>query len=246
MCSGAPVQSSVELFFEWTSLGLAGPIERIAVGRMKTTWVEVMDHGLVKPVEFPTFYRDFIDRMSPRRGEPEIVATTPEPLRHVSLGEAIFKAKHGPRAVVPLASKSFESSLYDSTIVRNIYFSNYAMWMAKIREHYFWSLAPHVYVTANSSEILKCLQCGLNYLREGMPFDTIHVTMAMKALYEKGLDLYFEFFREDPDGTRVKLAYGNHRAVWMARDAEGRFSPASLPREIARPLRQAANLLAHA
>ncbi|MBK8176047.1 MAG: hypothetical protein IPK66_12530 [Rhodospirillales bacterium] len=244
--SGESAQSSVELFFEWTSLGAAGLIEKIAVGRMKTTWVEVIGHGVVKPRDFPTFYRDFINRMSPRQGEPDISAVAAEPLRDVSLGETLFKAKCGPRAVVPLASKSFESSLYDSTIVNNIYFSNYAMWMAKLREHHFWSLMPHIYISPERDGILKCITCNINYLREGMPFDTIHVTMSLKGLYEMGIELYFEFFREDPDGTRVKLAYGEHRAVWMAKNAHGRFRPASLPREIAMPLQQAANMFAHA
>lgn len=76
-----------------------------------------------------------------------------------------------------------------------------------------------------------------------MPFDVIHITMALSGLYENGVELYFEFFREDADGTRTKVAYGDHRAVWMARDARGRSVAKSLPRKLAEPLQQAANVL---
>ena len=132
--------------------------------------------------------------MSPPQGLPEIVASAPEPLRNISFGEPLFKAKHGPRAVVPLASKSFETSLYELTMVNNIYFSNYAMWMAKLREDYLRSLAPQLYRSAERGAVLKCVHCSMNYLREGMPFDTIHVTMALKGLYENGLRTLFRVF----------------------------------------------------
>lgn len=44
-----PTGSTVELFFEWVSWGNEGPLERIAFARMKTTWVEILGHGLVRP-----------------------------------------------------------------------------------------------------------------------------------------------------------------------------------------------------
>ncbi|MBK8174630.1 MAG: hypothetical protein IPK66_04905 [Rhodospirillales bacterium] len=246
MWSGLPSNASVDMTFDWWSMAPDGPLERIALGRMKTTWVEVLRHGSVKPAELPSFYADFLKRVGPQYDAPDTLPTLPEPLRDVSLGETLFKAKQGPRAEVPLATKSFETSQYHSNIVSNIYFSNYAMWLAKMREHYFWSIAPQLYVPGAQPGVLKCLHCAVHHLREVMPFEVIEVTMALRGLYGNGVELYFEFFRKNPDGTRTKVAYGDHRAAWMAKGADGRSQVRPLPPELARPLRQAATALIHA
>jgi hypothetical protein len=42
--------------------------------------------------------------------------------------------------------------------------------------------------------------------------------MALKALNTFSATFYFEYFRQEPDGTRIKLAVGEHLAVWVKRD----------------------------
>jgi enediyne polyketide synthase len=120
------------------------------------------------------------------------------------------------------------------------------MWMAKLREQYFFSLVPQVYRANGRLGVLKCLSCSIHHLREGMPFDVIHVTMGLKALYENGVDLSFEFFREDAQGSNIKLAYGDHRAVWMTKDQSGRSSSRPMPQEISEPLLAATRVLSPA
>jgi hypothetical protein len=90
--------------------GANGPIERLAFGQLKTTWVEILGHGMVRPEPFPPFYHDFMQRMAPRHAAPTILQPMPEPFRDAPLGRTLFKAKNGPRALVPLAEKSFETS----------------------------------------------------------------------------------------------------------------------------------------
>ena len=45
-------------------------------------------------------------------------------------------------------------------------------------------------------------------------------------------DLYFEYFRAEPSGARVKLAWGEHRMAWLTRDAQWRPVAAALPESI--------------
>lgn len=238
--AGRPVQSTVELFFDWTSWEKDRPVERIAVGHQKTTWVEILGHGLVKPEPLPAFYADFLARMSPRNDAPDSLPPMPEPWRDLDLGPPLFRAKNGPRAMVPLASKLFETSQFESNLVANIYFSNYAIWLARLRESYFFPLVPEAYRSSGRRGVLKCLNCSVHHLREGMPFDAIEATMALKAVHERGLELAFEFYRRDASGETIKLAYGDQRAVWLVRDADGRAVPAPLPAAITGPLLAAA------
>jgi enediyne polyketide synthase len=191
-------------------------------------------------VPLPDFYADFIKKMAPRYEAPDTLSNLPEPLRNVDLGQTLMRAKNGPRAQLFLADKAFETTLYDSNLVGNLYFSNYAMWMAKLREAYFFSLAPELFRGSGEEGVLKCVRCNIDHLREGMPFDTIHVSMSLKALFDKGADLYFEFFKQEPNGQKIKLAFGDHRAVWMKQNAVGQSLPAPLPKSIRNALLQTA------
>jgi enediyne polyketide synthase len=233
------VDSTIELIFEWRAMERDQPIERIALAKMKTTWVEILSYGVVKPVPLPPFYDDFVATMMPRYEAPDTLPPLPEPYRDLSMGQTVFRAKHGPRTTVPLASKSYETSQLESNLIANIYFSNYSIWMARLRESYFFPLAADAYRAGGRLGVLKCVHCSIHHLREGMPFDTIVVAMALKALHENGIELSFEFFRKE-NGETVKVAFGEHRAVWMMRDADDRPVAARLPKAITQALLTAA------
>lgn len=237
-----PVDSTMTLHFEWISLDRNGlPLERLALARMNTTAVEILDHGVVRPTSFPPDLAHYLRRTEPKsQGSEKPLQSVPEPFRALALGEELFRAKSGPRAQVFLAEKSFDTSLYESNLVGNIYFSNYAMWLAKLRDTYFFGLAPELFRGVGEQGALKCLRCDVGHLREAMPFDTISVSMSLKALYRHGADLYFEFFKQEPDGRKTKLAYADHRAVWVQRDQRNNAVAASLPTALRGALWQAA------
>ncbi len=65
-----------------------------------------------------------------------------------------------------------------------------------------------------------------------MPFDRVIVSVALKTLKVCSVRLYFDFFREDEDGTRTKLAYGEHKAVWVTRDKDRNPVHAPFPDKI--------------
>lgn len=79
---------------------------------------------------------------------------------------------------------------------------------------------------------LLCLECRVDHLREAMPFDRIVVTMALKVLNTFSAAFYFEYFRLEPDGTRIKLAVGEHLAVWVKRDDQGQPVPHPFPQSV--------------
>ena len=53
-----------------------------------------------------------------------------------------------------------------------------------------------------------------------MPFDQIEVVMALRGLYERGLELHFDFYKVE-GGQSVKLATGQYQASWLGSRSEG-------------------------
>ena len=88
-------------------------------------------------------------------------------------------------------------------------------------ESFFYEIAPDYY-HANTGE-LRCFKSRVDHLREAMPFDRIQVTMSLKALYECGVILFFEYYR-----LKHKLATGEHKVAWF--NEKGNIAP--LPLEI--------------
>jgi enediyne polyketide synthase len=224
-------ESSVTLAFDWVSLGEDGIEERIAIGHMGFTWVEILGHGLVKPAPFPEDYRNFIESMVAKTDDPDIYIPAPEPLGDLEPGETLFVSAKGPDARPVLFEKTFETSLFDANLVGNLYFGNYSIWLGKARDFFFQSLMPDKFKGIGEQGEFRCTDCKIQHLREAMPFDEIKVKMCLSELYNDGMDLYFEFFKVNEDGSTEKLAYAEHRIVWTQPGA-GEVSTSPLPAEV--------------
>jgi enediyne polyketide synthase len=224
--------SSAVLTFDWVSRGEDGIEERIAVGRMGFTWVEIIGHGLVQPAEFPPYYQDFIASMVAKNDNPDEFVATAEPYRNLTAGEEIWRAASGPGTSINLCSKFFETSLYDANLVGNLYFGNYSIWMGKLRDEYFHSLAPGLFRGIGELGEMTCVNARIQHLREAMPFDDIYVTMGMRKLATCGAELHFEFFKVDANGHREKLAVASHEFIWTVAAAGGERVPAPIPSPI--------------
>jgi len=229
---GGSRNSSATLNFDWVSLGENGIEERIATGQMGFTWVEILDHGIVRPAEFPAEYRDFIASMIARNDRPNSYIPAAEPYRTLDKGQTLFQAPVGPNTAVNVAQKVFETSLFDANLVGNLYFGNYSIWMGKLRDSYFHGLAPHLYRGIGEAGELTCVSSRIQHLREAMPFDDILVTMGIKAVHQHGVDLQFEFHKVTPDGHTEKLATANHQTIWTRPAANGEKVACELPKEI--------------
>jgi enediyne polyketide synthase len=229
---GGSKNSSATLNFDWVSLGEDGIEERIATGQMGFTWVEIMDHGIVRPAEFPAEYRDFIASMIARNDNPNSYIPAPEPYRSLEKGQTLFQAPEGPNTAIHISQKVFETSLFDANLVGNLYFGNYSIWMGKLRDAYFHGLAPHLYRGIGEAGELTCVKSRIQHLREAMPFDDILVTMGIKAVHQNGVDLQFEFHKVTPEGHTEKLATADHHAIWTRPGADGEKVACEMPAEI--------------
>lgn len=71
--------------------------------------------------------------------------------------------------------------------------------------------------------------CEVKHLREAMPFDRIVVTMQIHKIWRRGLNLYFEYFKLEPSGDRIKIAYGHNTLAWCSIDESDKYITQDMP-----------------
>ena len=233
------LDSSVDMHFDWVRIGEDGSESRIAYSNMATTWVAIKGHGVVELAPFPDYLRDFTRGYLPvatlPRAPVELRRPMSEPLAALAFaGAPLYTAPAAPRVEPELARRVFTTSLEESNLVGNIYFSNYYHWQSRLIDRCLYALAPELFRDSAGGS-LHCMRSKVQHLREAMPFDDIEVSMALKQLYANGLRLHFEYHHRAADGRLTKLAVGEVDCVWVAGSGEA----AALPE----PIR--AGLLAH-
>ncbi|MCP4133525.1 MAG: SDR family NAD(P)-dependent oxidoreductase [bacterium] len=206
--------TSVDLAYEFFKIGKDGSRVRIAHAVMGTTWVKIVGHGLVAKEPLPQYLHDLIHSylaeytMSNPGVFPEIDNLTPGPV--------VLKNTSGPKLEPIVAEQDFSTSYENSNVVGNIYYANYYTWQGYIMDRFLFQNLPDYFGDATKPAYdLFCVSTRVDHLREAMPFDTIKVTMAIKSIHENGASFYFEYFRVEPDGQRVKLAIGEVESVWV-------------------------------
>jgi enediyne polyketide synthase len=209
--------------------------ERLAWCEQQVAWVKILGHGVVKPEPYPDYYWDFVKRMLPKYDAPNHLDPIPEPLSVLMNPEGDFEQYRAPAKPViePLLfERVIETSLDMSNTVGNIYFANYYAWQGQVRDHYFYKIIPEYFRGAGEKGELLCLQTEVQHLREAMPFDIIIVTMALKILTKYKVTFYFEYFRQESDGFKTKLAYGEQENIWVVRDEKGTPVPSPFPQPV--------------
>ncbi len=213
--------SSVDLSFEWIRIGEDGMEEAFAFSDMTTTWVEILDHGVVEVRPFPEYMQQLIDSYlaaeqgkagsADAEGARRMVGRVPE--LDAQLGEALYRAPGAPRVEPELLRIAFDTASAESNLVGNIYYASYYHWQARLIDRLFHGIPSRLSSGARSGE-LTCVRSSVVHLREAMPFDRIEVAMGLQGLHRRGVKLHFEFYRVAEDGQRVKLAVGEYAAVW--------------------------------
>lgn len=212
--------STFDWVFDWRKLLPNGEEERVAISTLRTTWVQIMEHGEAKVRELPQSLKEFMDIMGPKTKSETVFKSMPEPLKKLTLGELIFK-KDFHKEKYLLHEEIFKTSLEESNLVGNIYFSNYAKWLGKTQDLFFKEVSPEYFEGLGDKGEFFSLNCEVNYLQEAMPFDTILVKMYLDALYANGMGLYFEFFKLGEKGALKKLAFAKHKIVLGKKDRAG-------------------------
>jgi NAD(P)-dependent dehydrogenase (short-subunit alcohol dehydrogenase family)/acyl-CoA thioesterase FadM/3-hydroxymyristoyl/3-hydroxydecanoyl-(acyl carrier protein) dehydratase len=233
--SGDRTNPTMNLTVEYRKILSDGGYERLAWCEQQVTWVKILDHGIVEAEAYPEYYWNFVKTMLPRYDAPNTPEPIPEPLAFLMNPHGDFEQYRAPAkpVVEPLLfEKTIETSLDNSNIVGNIYFANYYAWQGQVRDHYFYRIIPEFFRGVGEKGELLCLQTQVQHLREAMPFDTIVVTMALKLLTKFSVTFHFEYFRQEIDGTRTKLAFGEQQNVWVVRDEKGIPVPSVFPKAV--------------
>jgi acyl-CoA thioesterase FadM len=203
--------------------------ELVATSRMRVSAVDIVDHGVIKTGAWPEFLDSSLVKMGP-----QIPAREDREASQLQLGRGslLHQETDGPKLGRLLMSHVLETSLRDSNLVGNLYYSNFASWQGHVRDLFMHRLIPEYYRGKGELGELLCTSFSLDYLREAMPFDRIEVKMYLGAVYESGVDLAFEYHRIEPDESRTKLAIARHSAVWATRDGAGTYVPAPWPQPV--------------
>ncbi|MCD6185421.1 MAG: SDR family NAD(P)-dependent oxidoreductase [Deltaproteobacteria bacterium] len=234
-----PANSTMELTYDVRKILQGGGYERLAKCIQNTTWVKVIEYGVVKPEPYPEYYQKFMDSphvlLLPQNNASSSFEPLVEPLRDLGQNKDDKEEYSAPEAPViqpVLHEQVIQTSLDNSNLVGNVYFANYFSWQGQTRDQYFYNLIPEYFRGTEVKSELLCLESRVDHLREAMPFDKIIVSMALKKLKTFSAVFYFEYFRLEADGKRTKIAFGEQAAIWVTRDSQGKPVPAPFPLKI--------------
>ncbi|MCB0379089.1 MAG: SDR family NAD(P)-dependent oxidoreductase [Bdellovibrionales bacterium] len=213
--------STVELIYDWYRVDGMGQERIAAQSRMQITWVEVIGHGKVKVAPFPDSFLEFFSSVA------QGAQNSPPATREALKGSLIYEAPKGVSTEPYLSSQVFNTTLEDSNLVGNIYFSNYTVWQGKTRDHFLESVVPQILDLKSEGEP-HTTRYYIKHLRELMPFEQVEVVMKLKSLHEFGFNLYFEYYKFEHGIRTEKLAYSDHEIVW-ARSSRDEIEPMRLP-----------------
>ena len=225
--------SSLILHFEWRKVMPDGMIMPIAFSRHQVSWIKVVGHGIVEPVSCPQYFKVFLrDNGLLPKGNGKPLADGLSDIRrnyNESLGNIIYEGTVLDSSAEFLGESFFDTTMEHSNLARNVYFSNYFTWQGHLRDRYLFSLSHELYRKMDRHGRFACINSEVEHLREAMPFDRIAVTMKLKRVYERGIDLYFEYFKTDYPRENIKLAYGTHTLAWVDVDKTDNYNPQKLP-----------------
>jgi acyl-CoA thioesterase FadM/phosphopantetheinyl transferase len=213
---------TTRLVFDIRRRGTDGNLTRAAVARLMTTWVKVLGHGQVARAPHPPDIESYLSERWPRLALPTTLVPLPERLKNVDLGDLVS----GDARV--LAREVFETGVLDANLVGNVYFSRYAEWLGRTRDKWVAAKVPEHFRPGTGGE-LWCGKLKVEHLREAMPHDTVAVSMRTAGVFERGVELSFEFHRVKAGEPSLKLAVATQQCVWIAPRSSGVAEPAHLP-----------------
>ena len=233
--NSGPENSTMTLSYDFRKILKGGGYQRLAFCRLQTTWVEILGPGVAKVAPYPAYYGQFIEDMCPQFDAPDTPEPLPESLGHLFDAEddpVVYLAPSGPVVRPIVREQTFETTLAHANLVGNIYYANYYEWQGQIRDRFFYELIPEYFGGIGEKGELLALESRVDHLREAMPFDRVVLTLAVKELRACSVVFHVDYFRLEPDGSRVKIAYGLHRAVWTLRDEQGRPVATPFPAKV--------------
>ena len=218
--------STMDICYEWSKRLADGSLQLIAISKMTTTWVAILEHGIVEVRPLPEHFQQGIVDMMPQAGTAPSTWQMPE---RVKLGRELCRIAPGPGNKALLREQFFDTALEESNLVGNVYYANYYVWQGRIINQFFYQIAPAFYRGVGEQGEFRCTLTKVDHLREAMPFDRIAVKMSLGAIYECGVQLLFDYYKVNEDGSYMKLATGEHQAAWFIPSGANHGEQGALP-----------------
>lgn len=221
--------TSLQIVYYWYRLNSEQKLELVARSRQTLIWVEIFGSAKNRTVtisSLPNYLRNYV--IQNLQLKDRNLANTQHYISSL-LGEHRFDVPISPTNQYELYRTQIQTSLKDSDLVGNIFFSNYANWQTDVRDQYFYHLAPQFYQKLGTLGEWITINSEVHYLRESVPFDQIEVAMSLKSHYQYGFKLHFDFYKVEENQTRQKIAFGSQEIAWMTRDEQKHLQPREIP-----------------
>lgn len=226
--SGAVIPLECEFFKVLADNSLV----RLAFVEQETTWVEIIGHGKVKPAKFPVYFDEFLELTGRTNLENIKLQPSDTSYLHLDIGKEIYRSPLVPGSPKALFSETFKTSLEDSNLVGNVYYGNYFIWQGRVRDLFINSIGKEYLRGIGDIGEIMCTHSRLDYLRDAMPFDEIYVVLSVRAVYECGADIEFQYYRLLNNGNKEKLAIGRQSFIFVTHDGDNRQVSLPLPENI--------------
>jgi len=224
-------KSTFNLMFDWFKVIKEGKIERIAISEQKLSWIKIIGHGLAYVENMPREITNFLNPMASKNNHSFLGNFLQQTSGNLDIGKRLLSFEDKKIEDHLLHEHVFLTTLEDSNLVGNIYFSNYAKWLGRVIDLYFYNSTPRYY-QREAKEELYCLSCEMVHNREAMPFDKILIKMFLSEIYEKGIELYFEYFILRSGNKQIKIASAKCRMAFIKENSSTQPIATNLPTEI--------------
>jgi len=223
------IKGTYDLCIDWKKITPHQAKERVAFSRQRIIWVKIISRGIAKAVDLPEFIEIFMDTMKPRIEKKKQLEELPERYSMLKKGKELLSLKSQIENKYLLLEKVVNTTLEHSNLIGNIYFSNYAKWLAMVMDLYFYKVIPEYYQGLAEKGELVCINCEINHLNEAMPFDDILIKMYLDTLYTNGIDLGFDFYLMNGEKGNKKLANAKFEGIWVQRSPKDEVYSIELP-----------------
>ncbi len=225
--------STLKLKLEWCKFTADGTVVPVAFSNHQLSWIKVVGHGVVEPVECPPFFAEFLreNELVPKRAKAKEAGDIPpaEDLTSQDLGALVKEYDLIGKNKSTVTEITIDTSMQHSNLAQNIYFSNYFAWQGHLIDKYIFGLDPQLYMSMSPKSQFATTRCLVTHLREAMPFDRITITLQLHRIWQQGMDLYLEYFKMAPQDEKIKLAFGRHTLAWASIDETDKYVPQDIP-----------------
>ncbi|OQO92569.1 acyl-CoA thioesterase [Saccharomonospora piscinae] len=115
----------------------------------------------------------------------------------------------------------------ETTVVGNVYFSNYLRWQGKCREMFLREHAPEVLADFGTDVILFTVKVECEFVAELALFDELSIRMRLVELTQTQIEFGFDYVRLHEDGGEELVARGGQRVACVS--GQGAARPIKVP-----------------